>query len=179
MNYKNILETKRLKLRPLTSDDFTAVHSWASNPKNTRYMGWGPNTEELTTNFLNSAMAGKDFAIVIKDSNVVIGSCGIYPNDTQDTAEVGWILHMNYWKNGYGTEMAGELLRYGFKNLDLRRIVAPCAAINYGSYRIMERNGMRREALHKNAFWARIDKEWIDEAIYAILSEEWNIKEHN
>lgn len=179
MNYKNILETKRLKLRPLTSEDFIAVHSWASNPKNTRYMAWGPNTEELTTNFLDSATAGKDFAVVLKDSNVVIGSCGIYPNDTQDTAELGWILHMNYWKNGYGTEMAGELLRYGFENLNLRRIVAPCAAINYGSYRIMERNGMRREALHKNAFWARIDKEWIDEAIYAILHEEWNIKELN
>lgn len=178
MNYKNILETKSLTLRPLTAADFIDVHSWGSNPKNTRYMAWGPNTEELTISFLDSATAGKDFAVVLKDSNTVIGSCGIYPDDMQDTADVGWILHIDYWKNGFGTELAGELLRYGFEDLKLRRIVAPCAAINYGSYRIMERNGMRREALHKKAFWARIDKEWIDEAIYAILNEEWNIKEN-
>jgi RimJ/RimL family protein N-acetyltransferase len=37
----------------------------------------------------------------------------------------------------------------------------------------MERNEMRREALHKKAFWVRVDKEWIDEAIYAILAEEY------
>ena len=37
----------------------------------------------------------------------------------------------------------------------------------------MERNGMRREANYKKAFWARIDKEWIDAAGYAILAEEY------
>jgi len=37
------LETKRLILRPLTPDDFEAVHSWASNPENTRYMAWVQN----------------------------------------------------------------------------------------------------------------------------------------
>jgi RimJ/RimL family protein N-acetyltransferase len=37
----------------------------------------------------------------------------------------------------------------------------------------MERNGMRREALHLKSFWGRVDKEWIDRAIYAILAEEY------
>ena len=37
----------------------------------------------------------------------------------------------------------------------------------------MERNGMLREALHRKAFWARVDKEWIDEARYAILAEDY------
>jgi len=176
-NYKDTLETKRLILRPLTTDDFTAVHSWASNPKNVRYMSFGPNSEEETLWFLKFVedrdRDGKDFAIVLKESNLVIGSCGISPNDSNDTAELGWILHMDYWKCGYGTEVCGELIRYGFEDLALRRIYAPCAAVNYGSYRIMERNGMRREALHKKAFWARIDKEWVDEAVYAILAEEY------
>ena len=66
-----------------------------------------------------------------------------------------------------------ELIRYGFEVLKLRRLAAPCAAVNYGSYRIMERNGMRREALHVKAFWARVDKEWVDKAEYAILVEEY------
>lgn len=77
--------------------------------------------------------------------------------------DVGWILHKNYWKRGYGTELGRELIRYGFEDLKLGRIQAPCAAANYGSYCVMERIGMRREALHRKAFWARVDKEWIDE----------------
>ncbi|MCL2409477.1 MAG: GNAT family N-acetyltransferase [Oscillospiraceae bacterium] len=167
------LETERLILRPFNPDDFEAVHSWASNLANVRYMARGPNSEEDTRAFLARTKSGYDFAIVLKESGKVIGSCGIYPDKNNDTAELGWILHMDHWKNGYGTELAGELIRYGFEDLKLRRIYAPCAAVNYSSYRIMERNKMRREALHIKAFWARVDKEWIDEAVYAILAEEY------
>jgi len=136
-------------------------------------MAWGPNTEEQTREFLAITKPGKDFAVVLKGTDKVIGSCGIYPDSDNDTGELGWILHMDYWKRGYGTELGGELIRYGFEDLTLRRISAPCAAANYGSCRVMERNGMRREALNVKAFWARVDKEWIDNAVYAILAEEY------
>ena len=171
------LETERLVLRPLLASDFAAVHSWACNPENVRYMSFGPNSEEETHSFLERAIArpGKDFAVVLKETGRVIGSCGLYthPAMIHDCGEVGWILHMDHWKQGYGTELAGELLRYGFEDLKLRWIVAPCAVVNYGSYRVMERNGMKREAVHVKAFWARIDQEWIDEAVYTILSEDY------
>jgi RimJ/RimL family protein N-acetyltransferase len=170
---KDILETARLILRPLTTDDFAAVQSWAGNPANVRYMAWGPNTEEQTREFIAHTKPGFDFAVVLKESGTVIGSCGIYPDSANDTAEIGWILHISRWKHGYGTELGGELIRYGFEDLKLRRVVSPCAASNYGSYRVMERNGMRREALHLKAFWARVDTEWIDKAVYAILAEEY------
>ena len=170
-----ILETERLILRPLTPNDFEAAHSWAGNPANTRYMAWGPNTEEQTREWLKSAKFGRDFAVVLKETEKVIGSCGIFPDSDNDTGELGWILHIDYWKRGYGTELGGELIRYGFEILKLRRIFAPCAATNYGSYRVMERNGMRREALHIKAFWARVDKEWIDKLVYAILAEEYYV----
>jgi RimJ/RimL family protein N-acetyltransferase len=37
----------------------------------------------------------------------------------------------------------------------------------------MERSAMRLEGLHRRAFWARVDREWIDRADYAILAEEY------
>ena len=174
MDIRETLETTRLILRSLTLSDLAAVQSWAGNPQNTRYMAWGPNTEEQTLAFLTSRKPGNDFAVILRDTKAVIGSCGIYPDEANDTAELGWILHLDHWKKGYGTELAEELIRYGFEDLRLRRITAPCAAANYGSYRVMERNGMRREAVHRKAFWARIDKEWIDELVYAILAEEYH-----
>ena len=45
-NIKARLETERLIFRPLTASDFGAVHSWAGNTANARYMAWGPNSEE-------------------------------------------------------------------------------------------------------------------------------------
>ena len=143
---------------------------------NTKYMAWGPSDVEQTWNFIKNVKLGKDFIITLKGSGKVTGSCSIYPDDMNDTAELGWILHKDFWQQGYGTEFAGELIRYGFEDLKLRRIFAPCAAANYGSYRIMERNGMRREALHIKSFWSRVDKEWIDGAVYAILSEDYRMR---
>jgi len=170
---KNSMKTARLTLRPLTADDFEAVHSWAGNPENARYMAWGPNTEDDTRTFLSNVKPGKDFAVLLTETGAVIGSCGIYPDAANDSGELGWILHKDYHKRGYGTELAAALIRYGFEDLKLRRIFAPCAAVNYGSYRIMERNGMRREAFQHKAFQARVDKEWIDRVEYAILAEEY------
>jgi len=173
---KHTLETARLLLRPPVIEDLAAFDSWCGNPANVRYMGWGPNSEDHTRAFLGSTNPGEHFAVVLKATGQVIGCVGIHPDKAMDTAELGWILHMDHWKQGYGTELTGELIRYGFADLKLRRLTAPCAAANYGSCRVMERNGMRREALHVKAHWARVDKEWIDRAEYAILAEEYELK---
>jgi len=91
---------------------------------------------------------------------------------------LGWILHRDFWKQGYGTELCAELIRFGFEELGLHRIYATCYAENYGSYRVMERNNMRREALFKAYRKGRPadDKQWYDELVYAILKEEWSSK---
>jgi len=136
-------------------------------------MAWGPNTEEQTREFLASVQEGKDFAVVLKGSDRVIGSCGVYPDADNDTGLLGWILHKDFWKRGYGTELGGALVRHSFETLKLRRIYAPCAAENYGSWRVMENSGMRREAVHVKALWARVDKKWIDSVVYALLEEEY------
>jgi len=170
---KHELQTARLLLRPVTTDDFAALHSWCSVAENVRYMTFGPNTEEQTRNWIANAKPGYDFAFVLKETGQVIGTGGICADEANDTGTLGWILHRDHHGLGYGTEFAAELVRYGFEDLRLRRITATCVAANVGSSRIMERAGMRREALRVKGTWARIDKEWVDQAEYAILAEEW------
>jgi len=182
------LNTSRLILRPFTLDDVDAMQTWASNPANTRYMGWGTHqmpeqTRDVVASFIRHSddepRRDYDFAVVLRESGAVIGSCGIYGDGAGSQGELGWILHLDHHKKGYGTEFAAELIRFGFEDLKLHRIFAPCAAVNYGSYRVMERNGMRREATHVKAFWARVDEEWVDLAVYAILAEEWFARREN
>lgn len=172
MNMKEVLESKRLILRPLKDDDFEAVHNWASIPENVRYMDWGPNSEEDTKDFIKSTKPGYDFAVTLKINDKVIGSCGIYPTQ-RETAEVGWILHRDYWKQGFGTELARALVSYGFTDLKLHRITSTCDTANYGSYRVMENAGLRREAKELLARWNRVDEKWADQYKYAILAEEY------
>ena len=180
-----ILETERLIMRKFVQDDFDAVHSYASCLDNVVYMLFGPNTREDTQGFLIRAMAkaGENFniqyAAVLKETGQLIGACDIHQRG-DDTAEIGWILHRDYWNKGYGTEMGKELLRYGFDELNLHRIYACCDAENTGSYRLMEKLGMRREGLFFDVRPANkkpiTGRPFGDELQYAILKSEWEIE---
>jgi RimJ/RimL family protein N-acetyltransferase len=176
-----VIETKRLLLRPFTQDDFTAVHAYASNVENILYMPWGPNSEEDTHAFIERTIRNAtveprrefEFAIELKESNRLIGGGEICLHDGNE-GSCGWCLHMDHWRYGYGTEFAAALLKFGFEELKLRRIYAKCNSDNYGSFRIMERNGMRNEAHFKKVRMDNIKPGgWQDEYLYAILLDEW------
>ena len=170
------LETNRLILRYLTEADFAAVHSYASKKENTIFMLFGPNTEEQTRGFINFAI-GKSkenpitsyqFGVTLKRTGELIGSCDLHFEGNE--GEVGWLLNLNYWQQGYGTELGQELLRFGFEELNLKRIIATCDAENIGSRKLMEKIGMKfvkcvKDARppHKNS-----TKEFGDEMTYAI-----------
>jgi len=179
------METSRLILREIEEADFAAIHSIGGNPANVKYMAWGPNGEAQTKGFIANAMKDAqaeprtnfEFAIVLKSIGQLIGTGGIsrekdWHGRQYINGNLGWILHMDYWKQGYGTEFAAALVRFGFGELGLHRIHATCDAGNYGSYRVMERNGMRREAVQKEAILGR-DGAWHDQYEYAILRDEW------
>ena len=116
------------------------------------------------------------YAVILKDGNKLIGGCEIALRE--DYAYLGWILHKDYWKQGCGTEFGRELLRFGFEELGVRRIIASCDAENYGSYRVMERIGMRREGLLIEGRPANklTDRPYSDEFEYAILKDEWEAR---
>jgi RimJ/RimL family protein N-acetyltransferase len=72
--------------------------------------------------------------------------------------------------------MGKAMLELGFDELHLHRITARCDAENYGSYRVMEKIGMRREGLFFEArSGSKMSKQkYGDELSYAILKEEWD-----
>ena len=177
------LETNRLLLRKYEENDFAAVHSYGSSTENTTYMQFGPNTEAETRSYITQAIKDAEnknpskyrFAVILKQTNTLIGGCDIHINN--DEGEIGWIVHRNHQNKGYGTEMGQELLRYGFEELPLRRIVAHCDAENISSYRVMEKLNMRREGLFYDARPANknpaTNRPYSDELSYAILKSEW------
>jgi len=176
------LVANRLILRKFSLDDIDAVQSYASVRENILYMGWGPNTPEDTKAFIQSAIAAAEeypcrnyqYAVVLKDTGRLIGGCNLLVSGKK--AEVGWTLHRDFWKQGYGPELGKAMLAFGFDELSLHRIISYCDAENYGSYRVMEKIGMRREGLHIKARPASklSDQEYGDELTYAILKEEWD-----
>lgn len=176
-------ETGRLILCQFRETDFESVHAYASCYDNVKYMPWGPNDESDTKAFITRAITESEetpcrdyeYAAVLKETGKLIGACSISLKG-KDEAELGWILNRNYWQQGFGTEMGAFLLRFGFEDQKLRRIIAHCDTENHSSYRVMERIGMRREGtlIENRPANKQSGKKYCDEYSYAILRDEYD-----
>lgn len=56
---------------------------------------------------------------------------------SRGVAELGYRLHTAYWRQGLATEGSAELLRHGFEDLTLHRVIAQANAANAGSRGVM------------------------------------------
>lgn len=182
MNYIE-LESDRLTFRKYKQEDFNVFFDMLSNLENMKYRSSEPKTVKEVQEYIDWGIKCAEqtpcvnyrYAVVLKETGQLIGSCELYYTD-KDPAELAWELHRDYWQNGYGTEIGNTLLRLGFEILGLRRIIADCNTLNKGSYGIMEKIGMRREAHYIKCCKGNsaLNNEWCDKYLYAILKEEYH-----
>ena len=143
------ISTKRLQLKPLGSAYLQTVNDYALVYENTKYMCHLPNENaEETVNFLANVDAEwkkekpSSFEFAILYENKHIGAVGIYFEG--EKGEIGWIVHKNYWRNGFAYEAAQALVDYFKDNMGTTHFIAHCDTENVASYKVMEKLGMVR-----------------------------------
>jgi len=187
-NTKCVIATPRLTLCEYAESDFEGVHAYARDPETVRFMTWGPNQPEQTHNFIQMAISQQTvdprvnyhFVVKFRLSDQIIGGCGLHIRRLEHHgAEVGYCFNRQFWGQGFATETMAALLKFGFEEQKLHRIIATCDPRNIGSERVMQKNGLRKEAHFVQELWQR--NEWRDSLLYAILDREWknNIQEIN
>ena len=174
------LETERLRLREFRQSDLDDVHAYGSDPLVSRFMDWGPNTPEVSQEFLARQLASQaawprpdvSLAVQLKATDEVVGSIRLWLVDAPNrTAELGYSLSRTVWRQGIATEAAGAMLGAGFRTLELHRIVATCDVRNRGSWGVMRKLGMRREGRMRQD--RRIKGGWRDTYLYALRADEY------
>lgn len=173
------LTTKRLLLRDFVPSDVDAAHAFASDPEVTRYTDWGPNDVETTRAFVRASVAQTrerdrgefNLAAVRRASGAVIGVVAVgVTSQRHHRGELGFVFHRDHWSQGYATEAAGLLLRFGFDHLALRRMEATCHPDNIGSARVLEKIGMRLEGRLRSH--KLVGRQWRDSLLYAAVDDD-------
>ncbi len=145
------IETARLRLRPFTPDDLDALVALRSDADVVKYVGGATQTPEFIEKrlqFYISCYGQYGFgmaAVALKSDDKLIGWCGLQPLEDTGEIEIGYGFDKPYWRQGFAFEAAAAWLRYGFEKAGLKRVVAVCAPENTGSWRVMEKLGMRYE----------------------------------
>ena len=152
-----MLETERLLLRKFTPEDLDALVELRSDDEVIKYLGGrtlqNPEAIEKRLRFYLDCYANFGFgmcALVWKETDEMFGWSGLQPLDGTTEIEVGYGMIKKFWGMGIGYECARAWLDYGFNTAGLERIVAVAAPENTGSWRIMEKCGMRYEKTEKH-----------------------------
>lgn len=152
------IETKRLILRDIRTEDLNGMFELDSNPNVHKYLGNNPvKTKSESLKYIEKIQKqykqfgiGR-FAVIEKKSKQFIGWSGIKFNtgpkealgSKTDFYDIGYRFIERYWNKGYATETAIVALDYGFKELKLKTIVGAAEIGNIASNRILEKIGLK------------------------------------
>ena len=155
------LETSRLLLIPSSMKNFESRACISSDIENTRFMIFLPSTSEETyayikkceTQWESENQTLFEFDILLKEQNnkyiggisfeLLFDNPEIVKNFGKNCADMGWFLDKNFWNKGFASESAKCVLEFT-KSLGVKKMIAQCDAENIGSWRVMEKIGMKK-----------------------------------
>lgn len=172
------LYTKRLKLIEISMVDLQEIHAFESIPEVDRFNTLGiPNDIEDSRKIILPVIADqrnderKLYCWKVLDQDAFIGLAGLSRNlDRFKIGEIYYKLKPSSWGQGYATEIARRLVRFGFEGLGLHRVEAGVATENIASIRVLEKIGMKREGCHRKILPIR--GEWKDNFHYALVEDD-------
>lgn len=144
------IETARLRLCPATMDDLDDLHGLWSVPDVRRFL-WDDETiprEKAIEAVEDSDRSFKrhGFGLWVaqdKSGDGLVGFCGLRYLDDAPEVEVLYGVAPPYWRLGFATGMARAMIRHGFEEAGLDRILATADTENTASVRVMRKAGMR------------------------------------
>ena len=182
MSEQPTIKTERLILRPYNLGDAPELQRLIGDRDVVLTMSNVPHpyedgmAEEWIGKQPESFQKGESaqFAITHREEGFLIGGIGLNDIDRQsEHAEIGYWIGKPYWRNGYGTEAARAVVKYGFEVLGLNRVYAKHFRRNPASGRIMQKIGMKHEGCHRQHFkkWGNFE----DFELYGILRSEYEV----
>lgn len=150
------LETERLIFKAPSMGYLNEAYLLDADPQVMEFMG-GTRTfqsvqEWLEKNTRHQEKHGFGFGFVFeKETSIFIGRAGILYlayDETQPELEIVYRLHRAFWDKGYGTEIAQGLIKWGFENLSINKLVATAHPENKRSCHVIQKVGMHYVGKH-------------------------------
>lgn len=145
------LETQRLIIRTPELTDMDNLYALQTDPEVMRYIGNGVRSHEEVKLSLERSIQHQEKhgfslgSVYEKETGAFVGRAGLIYlglDDTQPDIEVAYGLMKAAWNKGYATELAQALIDWGFKHLNINKLVAVINPKNTGSRHVLEKVNM-------------------------------------
>ena len=167
------LETQRLILREMTSEDFSILYEIFSDPQMMQYYP-GVFDEERVRGWIDRNQQRYKtegfglWTVVLKETGKVIGDCGITLQSIHGNMlpEIGYHIHKDHQRRGYASEAARVCMDFLFETTDYPAVFSYMKYTNAPSYGVAMKNGMRFIEEYDDPVNVRT-------RVYGITREEW------
>ena len=176
------IETERLIIKYIEERDVNDMYEYASLDEVCEYLLWSPHInsdvtrgyiEHLQKRYIRGLYA--DWAITLKDSGKMIGTCGYASIDSWNSVcEIGYVLSPTYQGCGYMTEAVNAVLSLTFDTIGMNKAVLRIINENARSKKLAERVGFRFDRV----VWSEMEIKDVmrDIAHYEMTDEEYKRK---
>jgi ribosomal-protein-alanine N-acetyltransferase len=151
----HVLDTERLTLRRITTDDAAFILQLLNDAAFLRFIGdkGVRNLEDARRYILKGPIESYErlgfglYLVALKTTLVPIGICGLVKRDTLEDVDIGFAFLPAFRRQGYAFESAAAVKEYGLRVMSLRRLLAITNPDNTGSIRVLEKIGLKFERL--------------------------------
>ncbi|WP_127530361.1 GNAT family N-acetyltransferase [Paenibacillus kobensis] len=159
------IQTTRLLLRELTIEDAPAIFRHFSDADVTRFMDIEPcqslqEAKEIIQFHLDDS--GCRYGLFSLMTGELVGTCGYHcwVADTDGArAEIGFDLSSKHWGQGYMQEALGEVVKIGFKLMNLDYIEATVETANSQCQKLLSKlNFEREEQLRDGLYYYKLNR---------------------
>lgn len=176
---EKVLRGEVISLRQIEMGDCTSAYvDWLNDPEVNKYLEtrWYEQTLDSVKEFVISQIENDHsylMAIVLNADNRHIGNIKIGPiNKHHKHADLSYFIGVkSLWGKGIATEAINLASGFAFNDLGLHRVEAGAYSLAIGSWKAMEHNGFRREAVFREQ--AIFNKSYIDIYRYGLLKMEY------
>ncbi len=144
----DILDTERCHIRETTVEDVDVFYDLYAHPEMTKYMEGlfeNPKDEKrYTRDYIEKVyglMGFGTWTVVQKETGKIIGRAGFSIRNGFDDIELGFLIGMDYQRQGYAYEVCKAILLYGKEVLLFPRVITFVKAENVASIRLCEKLG--------------------------------------
>lgn len=154
-----ILETNRLYLREITTNDAEQAYLLNLDPDVIKYTGDDAfESIEAARDFLSKYDHYKKYGfgrwgVIDKTNHEFLGWCGLKYNEDINEYDIGFRFFKKNWNKGYATESALACLDLGFNKFSMPQIIGRAAKENYASIKVLQKIGLtywKDDELHNN-----------------------------
>ncbi len=151
----NIIETERLALREVTTEDAEFILELMNDPGWIRNLGdKGFRTIEVVTEYIAERYTTSYekfgfgfYRVALRDCDTPVGLCGLIKRDSLDDVDIGFGFMEKFWGKGYASESAAAMLDHARNTLGIERVVAITSPTNDASAKVLEKIGLKFEKI--------------------------------